>query len=165
MKAVLKQYLASVKRLSFRLLPNPRYRKAAGLLFVSLLIAFFVAGSESVSAQFGDIADGIIAGVTWLILQVATIFIQLAIFFLRFFITVAGYNNYINAPVVLVGWNMVRDVANMFFVVILMVICQETELQVSNNITLSTMMMLFLERTITGLNKLILMESLNIQIL
>ena len=52
----------------------------------------------------------------------AKIFITASIFFLRFFINLASYNNYIDTNTVKLGWLMIRDIANMFFVVILLVI-------------------------------------------
>jgi hypothetical protein len=52
----------------------------------------------------------------------STIFMKFAIFFLELFINLAKYNNYVNAPTVIIGWLLVRDIANMFFVVVLLVI-------------------------------------------
>lgn len=68
------------------------------------------------------IAGGIIIALTEFFLWLASLGIQLAIFFLKFFILLAGYNGFINASIVKFGWNIVRDVANMFFIVILLVI-------------------------------------------
>ena len=73
-----------------------------------------------------DIVGGLIEGVSWIMLTVAQICIALTVFFLRFFITLASYNNYIDVSVVKLGWAMVRDVANMFFVVALLVIAFAT---------------------------------------
>lgn len=74
-------------------------------------------------------AEVLEAGGNWLINQIAQIMLAVAnlsiglcIFFLRFFIAIASYNNYIDVDVVQLGWVMVRDVANMFFVVALLVI-------------------------------------------
>ncbi|MBT3817021.1 MAG: hypothetical protein HOE80_03165 [Candidatus Magasanikbacteria bacterium] len=68
------------------------------------------------------VADGLLSAIGWMLLGLAKIFIQLTIFSLKTFILVLGYNNYIDAPVVKLGWNMVRDLANMFFIVVLMII-------------------------------------------
>jgi len=73
-----------------------------------------------------DIVGGLISAVSWIMLTVAQICIALTIFFLRFFITLASYNNYIDVSVVKLGWAMVRDVANMFFVVALLIIAFAT---------------------------------------
>ncbi|MBP7992301.1 MAG: hypothetical protein KAZ30_01440, partial [Candidatus Magasanikbacteria bacterium] len=67
-------------------------------------------------------ADWLIEGAASIMLVVANIALGLTIFFLRFFIMIASYNNYIDVDVVQLGWIMVRDIANMFFVVALLVI-------------------------------------------
>lgn len=61
-----------------------------------------------------------------LLIELAKLCIFLAIFFLRAFVTLASYNNYIDVSVVKLGWVMVRDVANMFFIVGLLVIAFAT---------------------------------------
>lgn len=92
---------------------------------VAVLFAVFVV-AHPVGAQtdgmISQFANGLINGLSSLLVQIAAIFIQLTIFALKFFIEIAGYNNYIDADIVKLGWNMVRDVANMFFVVVLLVI-------------------------------------------
>lgn len=67
-------------------------------------------------------AGWLINGAASIMLIIANIALGLTIFFLRFFIMIASYNNYIDVDVVQLGWIMVRDVANMFFVVALLVI-------------------------------------------
>ena len=82
--------------------------------------------ASPVGAVIGYIASSILDGFlmffTWLMLILAELCIGLTIFFLRFFISIAAYNNYIDVDVVQLGWIMIRDVANMFFVVALLVI-------------------------------------------
>ncbi len=60
--------------------------------------------------------------ITWVALIFARVCIGLTIAFLRIFMQLAAYNNYIDSPVVVTGWYLVRDVANMFFVVALLAI-------------------------------------------
>lgn len=57
-----------------------------------------------------------------ILLTVAAFFLKLAIFALAFVIEVAGYNGYLDSAAVNIGWVMVRDVTNMFFVVILLLV-------------------------------------------
>jgi len=45
-------------------------------------------------------------------------------------IYVSGYNNFINAKVVQVGWPLVRDVANMFYILVMLVIAFATMLKI-----------------------------------
>lgn len=88
-------------------------------VFMGTFAVFDPVAAQSTGAAA---ADWLVEGATNLLLVTARLAIGLTIFFLRFFITLASYNNYINTPVVQVGWIMVRDVANMFFVVALLVI-------------------------------------------
>lgn len=55
-------------------------------------------------------------------LWVAGLALKLTIFVLKFVIELGGYNGYLDSQAVLVGWVMVRDVVNMGFVIILLVI-------------------------------------------
>lgn len=57
-----------------------------------------------------------------LTLWIAGLFLKLTIFVLKFVIEIGGYNGYLDSQAVTVGWVMVRDVVNMGFVVILLVI-------------------------------------------
>ncbi|EKD43942.1 MAG: hypothetical protein ACD_72C00064G0001 [uncultured bacterium] len=62
---------------------------------------------------------------TWvitLLLATATLMIKIAVFCLGFIIQIGGYNDYLNSTAVNVGWVMVRDVTNMFFVVVLLLV-------------------------------------------
>ncbi|MBP9695164.1 MAG: hypothetical protein KBD73_02030 [Candidatus Magasanikbacteria bacterium] len=74
------------------------------------------------------IANGLIEGITSIALSVAKVFLGLTIAGLRIFIQLAAYNDYIDSPPVVVGWYMVRDLANMFFVVALLAIAFGTML-------------------------------------
>lgn len=77
-------------------------------------------GLTTISASC--LGQGIVLGVSNIFLVFALAFIKLAVAFLRIFMEVAAYNGYIDAPPVVIGWYMVRDIANMFFVVALLVI-------------------------------------------
>jgi len=66
---------------------------------------------------------GILMGwVIKLLLAGASLMLKLSIFCLAFIIQIAGYNGYLDSTAVNVGWVMVRDVTNMFFVVILLLV-------------------------------------------
>ncbi len=109
------------------ILPKRIFRMDSGAIFVMVVILGFIVAVGSTSAlDMGDIANGLMRGAAYIMLALANVCIALAIFFLRFFITLASYNNYIDVPVVKLGWAMVRDVANMFFVVALLIIAFAT---------------------------------------
>lgn len=84
--------------------------------FVSPALA---APNDSTSSQ---IFDAILRVCTAMAISLATLCIKLSIFALEYIITIAGYNGYLDTPAVQVGWVMVRDVSNMFFVVVLLII-------------------------------------------
>lgn len=63
-----------------------------------------------------------VKAIVTMMLSTAVLLIRLAIFCLSFIIEIAGYNGYLNSTAVQVGWVMVRDITNMFFVVILLLV-------------------------------------------
>lgn len=69
-----------------------------------------------------DIQGYFMSAVTHMLLAGAGLMIKLAIWALSFIIEIAGYNGYLNSTAVQVGWVMVRDVTNMFFVVVLLLV-------------------------------------------
>lgn len=85
-----------------------------------------------------DAAAGINSGSFWLdlfskiLLTISRLFLSLTLFILSFIIEVAGYNDFLNASAVNVGWVMVRDITNMGFVIILLVIAFGTILGVEH---------------------------------
>ncbi|MFA6423679.1 MAG: hypothetical protein WCW17_04540, partial [Patescibacteria group bacterium] len=91
------------------------------------LIALFVAGIHPTYA-LDSFGDSIAQFVGNMFLGLAAKFMALTVFVLKFVIEIASYNHYINAPAVQLGWVLVRDVTNMFFVLILMLIAFGTVL-------------------------------------
>jgi len=140
-----------------RLLPNKRFQIFALILFCALVTSGVLIATAPAHASIStDVFNAIIRGIVYLLLLLATLFIQLTIFLLKFFILIAGYNNYINAPVVLLGWNMVRDVANMFFVVILLVIAFGTILGLEQYEWRKSLVKLILAAILVNFSNLIL---------
>ncbi len=81
--------------------------------------------TDNSGAQASSATDGVGILMTWVIkilLAGASLMLKLAIFCLAFVIQIAGYNGYLTSTAVNVGWVMVRDVTNMFFVVILLLV-------------------------------------------
>ena len=122
-----KFFLKSAAKIYARLssiLRIKRNRFFAGIFFVFTLVSLWLFGYSPAFAQAS--VSWLVEGASWMILGIAQICIALTVFFLRFFITLASYNNYIDTAVVQLGWVMVRDVANMFFVVVLLIIAFAT---------------------------------------
>lgn len=97
-----------------------------GMFFVFIFAFGMLFFAQPASALFQEVFNALIRWITWIMLTVAQLSIGFTIFCLRFFITLASYNNYIDVDVVMLGWVMVRDVANMFFVVALLVMAFAT---------------------------------------
>ncbi len=80
-------------------------------------------GQIAVGGGFlGGTIDVIVWAIVHILLWLSNLCIQMSIFFLGFVITIAGYNNYLDSAAVNFGWVMVRDIANMGFVIVLLVI-------------------------------------------
>lgn len=107
--------------------PRARLGLLSLLFIVAGVIFFTFVYGEPVAASF---KNEILGAIGELFLWFATKFMAIAVFLLRFVIEIASYNNYINADAVGLGWVLVRDVTNMFFVIILMVIAFGTVLGV-----------------------------------
>lgn len=56
----------------------------------------------------------------------ARLLLRMATFFIDFIMVIAGYNGYLDSTAVNVGWTVVRDITNMLFIIILLVIAFAT---------------------------------------
>lgn len=106
-----------------------------GLLSFIILTAvgcgvFLFSATSANAADTSIIWTPLIKLITDLIVWIAGFFVQATIFIMDFVIEIAGYSNFINAKPVLFGWTLMRDLANMFFVVILLIIAFGTVLGV-----------------------------------
>ncbi|MFB6226091.1 MAG: hypothetical protein ABEJ02_01955 [Candidatus Paceibacteria bacterium] len=133
-----------------------------GLVFV-LSVLIFVVSPDIALAQEDigfidmvfDPADATASLIIWMLMGLAKLFQELTLAFLEFFIQIAEYNNFANEGVVKLGWTMVRDVANMFFVVALLVIAFANILGLSNYEMKKTLPTLFLMAILVNFSKLI----------
>jgi len=98
--------------------------------FFLLLIIFVIIGSFSLAhmasaswyvSLVGGIANILVSILGWILSIVMIVLIY-----------IAQYNNFIAAPAVINGWVIVRDLCNMFFVVILLIIAFATILRLEN---------------------------------
>ncbi len=124
-------YRASIRTLA-AVLPNKRGGFFAFFLAISIISIGTLVVADPAQAIVTDIINALMEFASWLMLILARLFIGLTIFALKFFIEIAKYNNYIDTPTVEVGWFLVRDVANMFFVVVLLVIAFGTILGIES---------------------------------
>lgn len=126
------QYQAPVK-----LAQTPKPKGKAGLVTTGLSAVAGLLGGT-----LGSAAGGLVSEVAtfWLkfvifgfVVEGAIMLINnLLIWSLQSFILLTGYNGFLNSYFVNMGWTTVRDVTNLFFVVILLVIAFATVLRVSS---------------------------------
>lgn len=104
----------------------------AAVFLALLFVSFAYAADEPANSPFAPSSIVLAIGVFFaqLGLSLVTLLLQFSMFLLQFLIEIAGYNNYLDSPAVQIGWTMVRDVSNMFFVVVLLVIAFGTILGV-----------------------------------
>ncbi len=102
--------------------------------FFSFFLVIFLGGGlfflvAPVHASVGDWAGEVIGGlIGWIIGALGIILVLV----MQALIAVAQYSNFIHSPAVSNGWAIVRDVCNMFFVLILLVIAFATILKIEN---------------------------------
>ena len=146
-------WLKRVQKFFFR----PQRRAVFVFACVTLVAAGLLLAAFPAHAQLNptDIANGMLQWISTVFLAIARLFIGLTIFGLRFFIKIAEYSGYIDAPTVLIGWIMVRDVANMFFVVALLAIAFGTILGIESYEWKKTLAKLVLAAIFINFSKLI----------
>lgn len=117
-----KQILSIIK-------PNKKVGFVFSFLAVFIIVsASFLLVSTVYAQDTASIKSALLEFFGNIFLTLGGWFIQGTIFVLKFVIELASYNNYIQSGAVNLGWVLVRDVANMFFVIILMVIAFGTVL-------------------------------------
>jgi len=113
------------------IIPTDRYWLAfsLSLIFMGMFIVFTpVMAQESVIASFTRHAIG---GFVEIIVDVYLYFVGalLTSILIPVLVGVAKYNDFIANPIVLTGWALVRDLANIFFVIVLLIIAFSTMLR------------------------------------
>lgn len=88
----------------------------------AIITSWFVFAPFAQAGWLSDVGETIGKAFAGLLFLLAGFCIKLTFFVLKFIIEVAGYNGFIDSPAVTVGWVMIRDLTNMFFVVVLLMI-------------------------------------------
>jgi ABC-type multidrug transport system fused ATPase/permease subunit len=105
---------------------------AKKLLAVSLPVVlaalFFFVGAPA-QASFSDWAGELVGGIIGIFIGALGLVLILVI---KGLVMVVSYQNFIGSQAVVLGWVIVRDICNMFFVVILMIIAFGTILHLEN---------------------------------
>ncbi len=98
------------------------------LLTISLGVGIFFLAAPAqagVSDWAGQVLGGLIG---WIIGALGLILVLV----MQALVAVAQYSNFINSPAVSNGWHIVRDICNMFFVLVLLIIAFATILKIEN---------------------------------
>jgi TrbL/VirB6 plasmid conjugal transfer protein. len=102
-------------------------KKIVSFFVLFLLVGVFAVGAQ---AHAADVGSAVATILSWLIYPFIWIITQLILVLFSIFQGVLSYNDFINATPVVKGWAIVRDVCNMFFILILLVIAFATILRV-----------------------------------
>lgn len=93
------------------------------LLVLLVFSLSFVIAPSSLAGTFGDWAGEVVGGIIYVFIWTLGLVLILV---MKGLLLIATYQNFINSGAVIEGWVVVRDLANMFFVVILLVIAFAT---------------------------------------
>lgn len=77
-------------------------------------------------------SDKVAKVVGWLVTPIINLVGKLTVLFLNMLVSIAQYNDFIVSPAVKYGWKVVRDLCNMFFVLILLIIAFASILRVES---------------------------------
>src|SRR5574344_497235 len=97
------------------------------VIFLFVLHCFLVAGAANagISVAVATFMGWIVYGIVWALGHLLTLMMNVLVW-------IAQWSNFINAPAVVSGWKIVRDICNMFFVVIMLIIAFATILRVKD---------------------------------
>jgi len=109
-----------------KIIKNKKFLAFFTLLVLTLGIFIFGYGAQ---AQDSEWAGRIVGGIIGIIISALGIILVLVI---KGLIFIASYQHFIDSQAVVLGWVIVRDVCNMFFVIVLMIIAFGTILHLEN---------------------------------
>lgn len=104
-------------------------RPAAAMLAVVVLSVIWLSVPQVARAGVEEIVANMLS---WLAYWLITLMANLLVVVVNILVAVAQYNNFLGAPAVERGWVIVRDIANMFFIVVLLIIAFGTILRLEN---------------------------------
>jgi hypothetical protein len=119
--------MKKIKNIFSRLFKSKKH-----LLFFVFFVAAgtLLAGSQAHAGAISAVGSAVAELLSWIIYPIVALIGFLISKVLWIFIGVAQYNDFINAGPVTSGWAIVRDLCNMFFILILLIIAFATILRV-----------------------------------
>jgi len=122
MKSVLTKIKSCIKR--------SKLKKISSFLVLTLIVLAFSLLPQAASA--GYLENKIILGVANIIYAIVTFLGKLAVYLIGWIVQVASWNHFIDVDTVMNGWTIVRDLSNMFFILILLIIAFATILRLES---------------------------------
>ncbi len=98
------------------------------LALALMLLVIFVVPAHFALAS--DITDAVLSVIGSIIVALILALGQLILIVINVLVEVAQYNGFITMPAVVLGWGIVRDLSNMFFILILLIIAFATILHI-----------------------------------
>lgn len=102
-------------------------KKIFGLLSLVFFLGVFFLFPNLVHAGLGETVATVLG---WVLYPIIWVLGQILIMLIYILIGIAQYNDFINSNAVTFGWQLVRDLCNMFFILILLIIAFATILRV-----------------------------------
>ncbi len=122
------------------------------LVIFILVLGSFILANPVQAGWFGDAVAQLIGWIVYAFVYVIGLLLMLVMWVL---IKIAQYNDFINAEPVSYGWTIVRDVCNMFFILILLIIAFATILRVEKYSFKTLLPKLILMAVLINFSKLI----------
>ncbi|MBI5230247.1 MAG: hypothetical protein HY981_03055 [Candidatus Magasanikbacteria bacterium] len=101
---------------------KPWWKQPLVFFVVAIGIVAFLSATHPAYAQEVQLTGYLNRIIAWLLEMIAGFLGKLILAVIDLLIVVSGYNNFIDADVVNTGWVLVRDVANMFYIFVMLVI-------------------------------------------
>ena len=115
-----------IKKFNKKLIKNKK--NILSIFFVCIFFVFFIANPASAA----DIGDGVAKILGWIASLLTSVIGYFLTFLIKILINVANFSDIIDVPAVQNGWVIIRDLCNMFFVLILLMIAFATILKQEN---------------------------------
>ena len=96
---------------------------------ILLLISVGIIWPETSHALTNSIGEFVVTIIGWAVWALVSLIGQLLAVVIWILVAVAQYNNFINDNTVVKGWSIVRDICNMFFILILLIVAFGTILR------------------------------------
>lgn len=98
---------------------------ALGVSLLAVVFSVHVTHADS-NGALADLGTWVLQNIISILQDLIAFLLSMVLFFITGLVSVAKYSNFVNAYPVTIGWVLVRDVVNMFFIVVLLVIAFST---------------------------------------